>query len=290
MQKSMWISPETFKDDLAWMTKHGEIVSLKTILDFTYKNSKPLFAITFDDGWVDNYEYAYPILKEHAAPATIFLVTGAIDSENIFWVEDFLYKISVKQNNMTRPDTLTKLQHCAFKHGINISKENINTQSLAEDFVEKLKPLAQNLRKTILTDAYRLLELDTTPIKGHILSWKQINEMFYNDVDFGSHTHNHEILQYSDSKTTLNELNISKNIIDDNLCRSTKFFCYPNARYNNDSAELVEASGYSHAFRIHNLPVTQDTNPFLIPRFLLNESVCKNKNYLMCKLLGIPKY
>ncbi|MBW7886971.1 MAG: polysaccharide deacetylase family protein [Bacteroidetes bacterium] len=46
------------------------------------KSPKNVFCITFDDGYRDNYLYAFPILKKLNVPATIFLTAGYINSEN----------------------------------------------------------------------------------------------------------------------------------------------------------------------------------------------------------------
>ena len=42
-------------------------------------------AVTFDDGYKDNFVNAFPILRQFRIPATIFLATGSIGSGRILW-------------------------------------------------------------------------------------------------------------------------------------------------------------------------------------------------------------
>lgn len=290
MQDAMWTSCDTFRSDLEWMLDNGEIVDLDRILDFSSRNDRPLFSITFDDGWIDNYTNAYPLLLKYGVPATVFLVTSAIQTGNIFWVEDFLYKVAKIESEKDQLLAANALIAFCNSRNIRISKSLCGITRIAESFIEVIKVVPKKLRMDILQELYTELGLCMDPIKGEVLTWEQINEMGDNGISFGSHTHTHEILKYTDRQTSLAELIASKAIIERETNKPVKYFCYPNARYNEKDADLIESVGYMNAFRIHNLPTTGQTDRYFVPRYLASEHMNKNKNYLLCRLLGLPRY
>lgn len=289
MQDSMWITTKTFNADITWMKDHGDIVDLETILDFEIPNDRPLFSITFDDGWMDNYDNALPILIKHEVPATIFLVTDAIETGHLFWVEDLLYKVaqlSNKQPAQTFKDILLKYHD---KTGAE-TPPNVSTQQLTEMLAELIKPYEKEKRSIFLRELYNELGIDLEPMSGQILNWSNIAEMKKHKIEFGSHTHTHEILRHLDNDKIAAELTTSKKIITEKTHEPVRYFCYPNARYRADNADMIKQAGYEYAFRIHNLRPNKDQDRYFVPRYLLNERTCHNKNYLLCKLLNLPKF
>src|SRR5699024_11146624 len=74
-------SPEHFEDQLAWLYKHG-YHSLTTQQFAAHLAGKPTpkrsVLITFDDGYLDNWVYAYPLLKKYGFNAVLFIVTAWI--------------------------------------------------------------------------------------------------------------------------------------------------------------------------------------------------------------------
>jgi peptidoglycan/xylan/chitin deacetylase (PgdA/CDA1 family) len=87
-QPGMYVSPQTLDMHLGLLRRYMAIVHLDEWLRSAAagENLPHLAcAITFDDGWQDNFEYAFPVLRRHGAPATIFLVSGMIGTGREFW-------------------------------------------------------------------------------------------------------------------------------------------------------------------------------------------------------------
>ncbi len=74
-----------FRRLLSWMRAGYEPIALRDWIGRDSPPARASFAVTFDDGWADNFEHAFPVLRELGIPATIFLATGAIEERLPFW-------------------------------------------------------------------------------------------------------------------------------------------------------------------------------------------------------------
>ena len=78
-QPGMVVTVPTFERQLSFLERHFEIVPLRRLIEDRAMRGvarRPRCVITFDDGWRDNYDMAFPILRRHDIPATIFLTAG----------------------------------------------------------------------------------------------------------------------------------------------------------------------------------------------------------------------
>lgn len=79
------VNPERFDWHMAYLKKHGFTVLPLSTLVHIIREGKPLprksVVITFDDGYADNYQYAFPILKKYDFPATMFVITDVVNTE-----------------------------------------------------------------------------------------------------------------------------------------------------------------------------------------------------------------
>jgi peptidoglycan/xylan/chitin deacetylase (PgdA/CDA1 family) len=77
----MYVTTEAFERHLRYLTANHEVVTLETLFEWMAGRrqfSRIPCAITFDDGWRDNYEQAFPLLQQYNVPATIFLITDHV--------------------------------------------------------------------------------------------------------------------------------------------------------------------------------------------------------------------
>ena len=91
--EDVWISDSLFDRHIAYIQKYYNIITLQTLVDSLKDGNiqERSVAITFDDGFADNYHFAYPILKKSQIPATIFLTTDTIDNWKPIWLQELNY-------------------------------------------------------------------------------------------------------------------------------------------------------------------------------------------------------
>lgn len=80
------VGRNSFEHLLRWLRRHFDCVPLEHLLLYP-GGDRPRVALTFDDGWRDNAEQAYPLLERHEVPASIFLSTDFIGTGKAFWWE-----------------------------------------------------------------------------------------------------------------------------------------------------------------------------------------------------------
>ena len=199
--------------------------------------------LTIDDGYLDNYEIAYPLLKKYGVPATIFLATHFVDQHEWLWPLKLLYILqntAKKQFNLVLDGRNRRFDVETFQawHGTQLAIFNY------------LRIMEHKEKNQFLIDLASELAVDV-PEKtcGDFLpmTWAQIREMHRNGVEFGSHTCTHPILSRQDGAAIHYETAASKKLIENRLQAPVDSFCYPNGQpedYNGQVIDAVKKAGY----------------------------------------------
>ncbi|MCX7641424.1 MAG: polysaccharide deacetylase family protein [Elusimicrobiales bacterium] len=155
--KQLWVTPQNFEKHILYLIKNNYKIIGFSELNKYFKDSKSVddvVLITFDDGYENNYLYAYPILKKFGVKGNIFVVYNTIGKINIWhnpktepWI------------NMATKEQLLEMDKSGFiefgSHTMNHPRlENISLEDAEWEITESKKQLENMFQKEIIAFAY----------------------------------------------------------------------------------------------------------------------------------------
>jgi peptidoglycan/xylan/chitin deacetylase (PgdA/CDA1 family) len=255
-QPGMVVTAPTFDRHLSFLKRYFEVVPLGELVDdqaIRRPARRPRCAITFDDGWRDNYDLALPILRKHDVPATIFLTADFIGTERAFWHSQLIYLLL--HGDLSRflldprvlaayPDAVgdglrrcTGATRAVCADDVDMLVETVKAtcdEGVIDDLVETLIPAA-GLRKPLF------------PERRFFLDWDQVQEMAASGFEVGSHGCSHRIMTRLSIHEASDELARSKAQIESRVGREVKHFAFPNEDANAALTGLAARAGYRTA-------------------------------------------
>jgi glycosyltransferase involved in cell wall biosynthesis/peptidoglycan/xylan/chitin deacetylase (PgdA/CDA1 family) len=269
-EPEMVTAKEAFADFLDWLTENYQVVPLDVLVALRGKSSdgrKPICAITFDDGWRDNFTHAFPLLQARGLPATIFLPVCFIGTNRHFWQERLWFCVREINKLPSAPDLLEESvrrfpcfapdQKIASSYGSLKNFLLTRASAEAEEFVEQLASIAR---------------VDGNSERA-FLNWDEVRLMQESGISYGSHTLHHVLLTGAAPRAMNDEIRQSRQELAERLKTDISGFSYPWGSSNAVSRLQVENSGYRFAVTTEPELVTADTNPWLIPRFAVSSNV-----------------
>ena len=116
-----------------------------------------------------------------------------------------------------------------------------------------------------------------TTSKGTVIStlhWPQIKEMTSSGlIEFFPHTHTHPKLNLLPDDNVLNEVHVSKEIMEKELNKKMDIFAYPYGKSNQKVRDILKQEGFKVAFTVETGPATAKADPLLINRNSIDSMV-----------------
>lgn len=247
IQPGMYVTAETFAMQMEFIKQNFSVISLAELLLLWSKeswNAKQRYCVvTFDDGWLDNYAYALPVLRRHALPATVFLPTAFVGTDRWFWPEQLSW---LCRQSALREET--ERRHLA---GM-LQKEYpwVDAQALqagdVDAMIEGCKTAEQNQIDSLIAGWTEWIGV-VPPRDRCVINWEEAKEMSAAGVSFGSHSATHRILTHLDSDEVFREVDGSWKALREKPITTVPVFCYPNGDWSAEVGQSVEAAGYAAA-------------------------------------------
>lgn len=236
LHHSCFISQSSFRNQLGYLRKHFQVLPLSDAVERMRSGAidRPTAAITFDDGFQNNYDFAFPILREASLPATIFVTTGLVDSSDTLWF--------CRLHRALSATTQPSLSYDGSTFDLSGPAGKSRAAAAIEETLKKFPhpQLLEELRRIIL----RLGQDPDLPIETdspfRMLSRAAIAEMAASGlVEFGAHSHNHAILSLLSPQEQRNEVEQSMMAVRELTGRPCELFAYPNGRKQDYDAETI---------------------------------------------------
>jgi peptidoglycan/xylan/chitin deacetylase (PgdA/CDA1 family) len=259
------------------------VVSLSQLIEYIESGADlpdKVVSITFDDGYLDFYTKAYPILKEYGVPCTLFPITSLLDSGGSKWEDLLAYMI-----NKSKADKLK----------INLDGKmeiyDISSQLVKLDVIRrlnaKLVSLSEKAKRKVLSD----IELQTGFSDQKIqvtITWNELEILKRNNlIDIGCHTHTHQRLSGLSLNEAIEEISTSKEKLEKFLGKPCYNFAYPIGKrrdFNKPLKDLLKSMGFKAACTTIPGTVSKNTDLYELRRI----SVPNNASYIFkCSLIGI---
>ena len=235
-------TPKEFGKQMAYLASHCQMLTISDVLAaLKSRNKKDLppraVLVTFDDGYRDFEEQAWPILRRYKIPATLFVPTAYPDHpEQTFWWDD-LYQALQNTNRKDNLDTPIGMFSLA------------NTVSRNQAY-QRLKSYLKTLKHAEAISSGKELsrQLEVQPATNCIMSWNSLRKLSREGLTLGAHTKTHPLLNRISLEEAKQEVIGSFEDLQYEIGFALPIFAYPGGELSNEVVSMLEREGFSLAF------------------------------------------
>lgn len=264
------VSPIKFRQQMLYLKSHYFITRFED--DWSLLDGDSV-AITFDDGYADNLDYAVPILEELEIPATIFVSTGSMNQERELWWDE-LERLLLIGNSF--PDTFCLEDHEFACEWQTTSKE------LRENCYNAIHYLMKNLismekREEWLKQLWTWRGLNIGIRKKYrTLSESDCRKLAESKViSIGAHTISHPSLAHLDINSQQKEIIMSVDKLSTIIQRKVTIFSYPFGKldidFDKSTIDICRKAGIQKAASTEYALWNYYTDSFAVPRKIVRD-------------------
>ncbi len=240
----MAVSADQLDRQIVLLKRQAQIIGLTEalyLLNHPAQMKRPYALLTFDDGYLDNYEVALPVLRAHGCSAVFFVVPQMVGTAALPWWDEISFLIrNSRRSRLEMPPPL---------------RLTVDSGSDRESAIETVLRFFKS-RENRDPDRFlaRLREQAGVQISAQprrFMNWPEIRELVHYEMEIGSHTLSHPILSRLPAEEQLHELVSSKKEIEAHTRTRTRALAYPlgsRSAFTETTRRLVLEAGYEAAF------------------------------------------
>ncbi len=253
--QGMHLNIQRFRKHLAYLRAHYRVVPLEHVVEHYLSERRgekklPKYAavITMDDGYRSTYTLAYPALKEAGLPAILFLATDFVGKREPLWHDRVEYALNATQ----QPRIDWTVEGAEVTLPAATRQDKLASVRLARNTLKAVRQEAVKVAVEALeAGAGAQLSLEPAQANGlcQPVAWQEAVEMAQGRlVSLGSHTKSHVIVARCSPDTAQEELQGSKDAIEQETGQGCQLFCYPNGAvgdFDGHTREQLRQAGYT---------------------------------------------
>ena len=264
-----FIAERQFRRQMEYLAENFIVCPLERAAQLinTDHSEKPLVAITFDDGFANYKTVAFPILKEHGFPSTVFVVTGNIATRQPLW-------------------------YCRLHHAVTLSTRTLihwGGETLALSDPEQKSRVSSRLQRQLKYFPPAELERRVDRLVSDLLPESRYDDcmstefelLTANDlrslagsplVQIGAHTHTHAILSHLSFEEQTEEIRRSITMVSELTDKQCKTFAYPNGNredFTPQTKEILAHYGITTAVTTIERAIGPESDPLELPRICI---------------------
>ena len=282
---SLAVSPKYFEEQLIVLKKRNLGISLNKMVERHQQNKlgSGSLALTFDDGYGDNYRNAKPLLGKYDIPATFFIATAYLDQKKEFWwdeLENILFATPILPDklqvnamgkdylwDLANEDPLSNTYQEELKSWrVEAAFRNARQKAFL-DLWTIIKPLSPNQQENIMGQLRKYTRQKPREINFPLTS-KQLLDIAENNLFcLGAHTCYHRSLPALSAENQSAEISGSIRALENLLGRQITAFAFPYGDYSDETTSLLKEQHISVACTTEFRAVNTTENLLSLPRF-----------------------
>jgi len=238
-------TPSTFDAQLRFLSRHFEVVSPEALTQASDFPGRRV-VLTFDDGYRDNYELAFPILRKHGLPAAFFLATRHLDEPGVAWWDELAWMVNQSSRQALDPGGwLGRPLHLGDRRA-SIAELARVYKSLPSDRTAAFLDFCAEAAGTGRCEADAAADLWMT--------WEMACELRDAGMTIGGHSATHPVLGRAEPELQAREIEECARRLDEELGIPMEYFAYPvglQTSFNDETRRILSGSDVKLAFSLY---------------------------------------